>query len=64
MKVHGALNAWNYFYKPQLVAWLQALPAKTKTILVDVSFQIRLAVLLALLGLITKQLAQLTNGKA
>jgi hypothetical protein len=64
MRVHGWLNAWNYFYKQQLIAWLRAWPSKTKTILIDISFQIRLAVLFALLGIITKQLAQLTNGKA
>ena len=64
MKIHGALNAWNYFYKLQLIDWLRAWPAKTKTTLHEISFQIRLAILLSLLGYITKQLAELTNGKA
>jgi hypothetical protein len=64
MRIHGWRNAWNYFYKPQLIAWLRAWPATTKAILREVSFQIRLALLLWLLEHITKRLTKLTNGKA
>jgi hypothetical protein len=64
MRVHGWLNAWNYFYKQQATAWLRAWPSTTANLLRDISFQIRLAILLGLLSIITKQLGQLTNGKA
>jgi hypothetical protein len=64
MRFHGWLNAWNYFYKINLIDWLRAWPSTSRAILQDVSFQIRLAILLSLLGYITRQLAHLTNGKA
>ena len=64
MRIHGWRNAWNYFYKPQMINWLRAWPSASKAILKDVLFQLRLGILLGLLGMITKQLAKLTNGKA
>jgi hypothetical protein len=62
MRLHEIRNHWNHFHRPRLIAEAKALPRAIAATWSDIRYQLRLALLVAFLGWVTRRLQKLTEG--
>ena len=63
MRLHELRNSWHHFHRPRLIAEAKALPRAISATWSDIRYQLRLALLIALLGWVTHRLYMLTKQR-